>query len=342
MQTVGTYLKTNREAKNISLSDISHHTKISQWYLDCLEKDDFKNIPGGPYIKSYISSYATFIGIDEDDILKRYDSSSQESRLTNQGTDQNPKAKKKLSFLAFLLNKKMVLILSPILLILLTAGYYILFLRSQKKIIIDESFKRPVQNELQSNEKKSARATSKRMKLEKSDYRSQRAAAMKNSIPETHPYPVNNDSNDANPAITKNITESATPKAASPVLNPDSAGQGGQTQSHVGDVIKVIKAIACGGVQSKNPVDTGESFKWSREKIYIWSMMECQSPPSAIKHIYYFKGQKVSEILLEIKSQHWRTWSYKTLSDRRYIGPWRVDITSVGGKLLKTIQFNVN
>ena len=74
MQSIGNYLKSGREARNIKLSEVARSTKISKWYLDCLEKDEFDKIPGGPYIKGYIASYASFIGIEEDEILKRYDS----------------------------------------------------------------------------------------------------------------------------------------------------------------------------------------------------------------------------------------------------------------------------
>ena len=56
MQTVGNYLKSGREAKKISLSEISRTTKISKRYLDCLEQDDFEKMPGTPYIKGYITS----------------------------------------------------------------------------------------------------------------------------------------------------------------------------------------------------------------------------------------------------------------------------------------------
>ena len=52
--------------------------------------------------------------------------------------------------------------------------------------------------------------------------------------------------------------------------------------------------------------------------------------------------QLLNDISLNIRSFHWRTWSYKTLSNKRYIGPWRVDIASNDGKLLQSINFEVN
>ncbi len=84
MQTIGDYLKSEREARNISLSEVSHWTKVSEYYLDWLEKDDYEKIPEGPYIKGYISSYAAYIGISTDEALKRFDSSQRDRNKTNE------------------------------------------------------------------------------------------------------------------------------------------------------------------------------------------------------------------------------------------------------------------
>jgi len=175
MQTVGAYLKSNREAWNISLSQISHHTKISKWHLDCLEKDDFKNIPGGPYIKGYISSYAVFIGIDEDEAIKKYDSSNRESTLANQ-PDQNAKEKKSFSFLALVLKKNLVLILSFILIICLLAGFYHLLFQNPKTINSDESFKSPTQNEFQSSQRQILDFSSRSLQLEKNGFKNSKGS----------------------------------------------------------------------------------------------------------------------------------------------------------------------
>ena len=73
METVGVYLKREREAKNISLSEVSRLTKISKFYLDYIEQDNFEKLPQGPYIKGYISSYSRFIGSNVDQVLELYD-----------------------------------------------------------------------------------------------------------------------------------------------------------------------------------------------------------------------------------------------------------------------------
>jgi hypothetical protein len=74
METVGVYLKREREARNISLNEVSHATKISKFYLDNIERDDFEKLPQGPYIKGYISSYSRLIGSNVDEALKLYES----------------------------------------------------------------------------------------------------------------------------------------------------------------------------------------------------------------------------------------------------------------------------
>ncbi len=84
MQTIAHYLKSEREARDISLGEVSRWTKVSKHYLDWLEKDDYEKIPEGPYIKGYISSYAAYIGISTDEALKRFDSSQGDRNITNE------------------------------------------------------------------------------------------------------------------------------------------------------------------------------------------------------------------------------------------------------------------
>ena len=74
METVGVYLKKERESKNLSLHEVAQLTKISELYLDCIEKDDYEKIPKGPYVKGYISSYSRMIGGDTEQALKLYES----------------------------------------------------------------------------------------------------------------------------------------------------------------------------------------------------------------------------------------------------------------------------
>ncbi len=109
-------------------------TKISKWYLDCLEKDEFDKIPGGPYIKGYIASYASFIGIEEDEILKRYDSLQINSADENEIQDHLPQTKKRQKLIGLFFSKKNLLILSTAVLILLAFGIGYFFFQNQTHI----------------------------------------------------------------------------------------------------------------------------------------------------------------------------------------------------------------
>ena len=131
MQTIGNYLKSGREARNIRLSEVARSTKISKWYLDCLEKDEFDKIPGGPYIKGYIASYASYIGIEEDEILKRYDSQQINSDDEDEVQDHLPEDKKRQASPGFSFSKKKLLILGMAVLIVLAFGVTYFFFQNQ-------------------------------------------------------------------------------------------------------------------------------------------------------------------------------------------------------------------
>ena len=134
MQTIGNCLKSGREARNIRLSEVARSTKISKWYLDCLEKDEFDKIPGGPYIKGYIASYASFIGIEEDEILKQYDSLQNSNADENEIEEQLPQINKRQKLIGLALSKKNLLFLGTAFLIILAFGVGYYFFRNQTPI----------------------------------------------------------------------------------------------------------------------------------------------------------------------------------------------------------------
>lgn len=68
----GEQLRLAREAKGISLREISEQTRISMRYLEAIEADDYKRLPGGIFNKSFIKSYAKYIGFDEKQALEGY------------------------------------------------------------------------------------------------------------------------------------------------------------------------------------------------------------------------------------------------------------------------------
>jgi cytoskeletal protein RodZ len=72
MSSFGETLKRERELRQISLREISEATKINLRYLDALERDDFRHLPGGVFNKGFVRAYAQFIGIDPETMVNAY------------------------------------------------------------------------------------------------------------------------------------------------------------------------------------------------------------------------------------------------------------------------------
>jgi cytoskeletal protein RodZ len=503
METVGDYLKKEREAKNISLREVSRLTKISEFYLDFLEKDDYEKLPQGPYIKGYISSYARLIGGNADEALKLYASVQKQRDDADELSPKKPKDDGKqgaipspIRTITLLLNKKKnqdehtqhekpqdnrwqsstallirkmgasfnaigssfkkttasfksaalsskqivaalktvssklkvsgiwlksaapssktitsslqstidsskkailslpkvtfssksisfslkkaitslnklrclydkriwlfgsIALLSSGILILAGFGFYHLFLYQKNPPVLADGqvlqgkgsqtilaadtaegkgpflpLEAPVRLEsplpVTSNPTKAV---------------SQPTSGAKDSGAASQSLAKKEDSAVAIPSsLVPSLSERIAPTKATNGPLHDTTGLDRPTpESLSGDLnIKALKATVGSDVKDRMPVGVSNSFAWSTDRVYVWSLIQCKHPPSSIRHIYYFKGEKLSDVHLSVQSSHWRTWSYKSLSDRRYIGPWRVDITSAEGKVFRSLYFEV-
>jgi cytoskeleton protein RodZ len=70
--SIGEKLRLEREAHGIALRDISEQTRISMRYLEAIESDDYRRLPGGIFNRSFIRAYAKFIGFDEQEAIEEY------------------------------------------------------------------------------------------------------------------------------------------------------------------------------------------------------------------------------------------------------------------------------
>ena len=71
-ETLGEKLRAAREARGISVSEVAEQTRIAPMYIECIENDNYKPLPGGIFNKGFVKSYARFIGLDEQDALQDY------------------------------------------------------------------------------------------------------------------------------------------------------------------------------------------------------------------------------------------------------------------------------
>src|SRR5882762_1016804 len=70
--TIGEQLRLAREGRGIPLREISDQTRISMHYLEAIESNDYKRLPGGIFNRSFVKAYARYVGYDEKEALEGY------------------------------------------------------------------------------------------------------------------------------------------------------------------------------------------------------------------------------------------------------------------------------
>ncbi|MFV0388862.1 MAG: helix-turn-helix domain-containing protein [Pyrinomonadaceae bacterium] len=71
-ESLGEKLREAREAKGISISEVAEQTRISPLYLESIENDDYRPLPGGIFNKGFVKSFARYVGYDEEQAVKEY------------------------------------------------------------------------------------------------------------------------------------------------------------------------------------------------------------------------------------------------------------------------------
>jgi cytoskeletal protein RodZ len=77
----GSWLRQQREIRNISLREISDNTKIGMRYLEALEEDRFEILPAPIFAKGFLREYAKYVGLDADEVVNFYIAADQRRRL---------------------------------------------------------------------------------------------------------------------------------------------------------------------------------------------------------------------------------------------------------------------
>ncbi len=81
MATLGQELKQQREACGKSLEEISRATNITIRFLQAIERDDYRELPGELYNRSFIRQFARAIGYDEARAIQLYERQSGSPRI---------------------------------------------------------------------------------------------------------------------------------------------------------------------------------------------------------------------------------------------------------------------
>jgi len=73
MESLGELLKETRQNKNHTMAQIANETHIALKYLEALENEEFSVFPGEPYLKGFLRTYSTYLGLDPDEMIRLYE-----------------------------------------------------------------------------------------------------------------------------------------------------------------------------------------------------------------------------------------------------------------------------
>ena len=71
-ERLGDFLARVRESQGLSIDDLSERTKISVKMLRFIEASDWKSLPVEAYVRSYLNSVSSKLGLDAKAVLKMY------------------------------------------------------------------------------------------------------------------------------------------------------------------------------------------------------------------------------------------------------------------------------
>ncbi|MBA2442128.1 MAG: helix-turn-helix domain-containing protein [Rubrobacter sp.] len=75
---IGRTLEALRKERGLSLQDVEEATKIRTRYVEALENEDFDALPDRIYVQGFLKSYATFLGLDGEELVREFRGSATE------------------------------------------------------------------------------------------------------------------------------------------------------------------------------------------------------------------------------------------------------------------------
>lgn len=86
MHEIAPLLKETREKKKLKISEAVKKLKIKEHYIKALESGDLSEIAGEVYISGLLRSYANWLGLDGNELVKSLKSENQSSSSNNNNT----------------------------------------------------------------------------------------------------------------------------------------------------------------------------------------------------------------------------------------------------------------
>jgi len=167
--SIGEQLRLAREERGIPLRDICAETRISVHYLEAIESNDYKRLPGGVFNRSFIKAYARCVGYDEREAIEGYTRYLREHGETSDDVNTTPMHSKVYTETPATRSPFLTVVLAIVILAILTAGALAALHWWQKRAAV-----RPSKNEptfaFQLNSASLYNDGTRNSRLEKADY----------------------------------------------------------------------------------------------------------------------------------------------------------------------------
>jgi cytoskeletal protein RodZ len=82
MTSVGQHLRALREAKRMSIAEVSRATRVPVASVERIEADRFDELPGEVFVRGFLRAYARALEVPVDDVLARYTASRRVAWVT--------------------------------------------------------------------------------------------------------------------------------------------------------------------------------------------------------------------------------------------------------------------
>ena len=119
-ETLGEFLKRERELKKISLRELSKNTRVREQLLKAIEEDRHELLPSPIYIRGFLSAYAKYIGLDPHDVLLLYERSLKGEQIIPSEVKSERKVLRKAIW-----NRKQIWMVSGVIAISLLISYFL-------------------------------------------------------------------------------------------------------------------------------------------------------------------------------------------------------------------------
>jgi cytoskeletal protein RodZ len=81
-ESVGAFLRAEREHKRMSLTEVSRVTRIPAASLASIESDRFDELPGEVFVRGFLKAYAQALGVVPAEVLARYTANGRAAFVT--------------------------------------------------------------------------------------------------------------------------------------------------------------------------------------------------------------------------------------------------------------------